>query len=107
MVTRKRGRTTDEHLSDIVSDNEPLSEDDIDISSSLAPKRPRFDHATVQESDDDLVEFLHESIMKRDTKAGTQVIKKIAGKSKRSKGDVGGGSFQSMGESTQSVLVYV
>ncbi|KAJ7579187.1 P-loop containing nucleoside triphosphate hydrolase protein [Mycena floridula] len=71
---------------------EEVSEDEIDISSSLAFKKPRAN----EQSDDDL-DFIQDSIAKRNVKGGTEALKKVKGKAKMVKGEVGGGSFQSMG----------
>ncbi|PPQ67308.1 hypothetical protein CVT25_005892 [Psilocybe cyanescens] len=73
----------------------PSEEADVDISSALMGKRPKL---TVDaQEDDDLAEFLQASIAKRSIKEGTEILKKSKGKSKLAKGEVGGGSFQSMG----------
>ena len=50
------------------------------------------------EDDDDLQEIIRQATTKRDVKEGTQVVKTVKGKTKITKGEVGGGSFQSMGE---------
>lgn len=50
------------------------------------------------EDDEDLQEVIRQATAKRDVKEGTQVVKKAKGKTKIMKGEVGGGSFQSMGE---------
>lgn len=73
-----------------------VSDDEIDISSSLATKKARIDEPA-ESSDEDLYEFLHESIAKKNVKSGTELLKKVKGKTKLAKGEVGGGSFQSMG----------
>ena len=49
------------------------------------------------ENEEDLQEIIRESIAKRNTKDGTELLKKTKGKTKIAKGEVGGGSFQSMG----------
>ncbi|KAH9485411.1 ATP-dependent RNA helicase DBP10 [Psilocybe cubensis] len=67
---------------------------DVDISSALTGKRPKLTDNT---DDDDLSSFLQASIAKRSMKEGTAVMKKSKGKSNLAKGEVGGGSFQSMG----------
>ena len=84
-----------------------LSDDDemdMDISSALAGKRRKvqaFSQDDIDlEDDEDLAKFLKDSIAKRDVKGGTQVLKKAKGKGKVAKGEVGGGSFQSMGASS-------
>ncbi len=81
--------------------DDAYSEDEVDISSALTGKRPkvtpRVNGKGGDDDDDDLQEFIWESIAKRDVKEGTELIKKTKGKSKIVKGEVGGGSFQSMG----------
>lgn len=67
--------------------------DGIDISSAVTGKRPRLN----AEGEEDLADFIQASIAKRSIKEGTQLIKNSKGKSKLAKGEVGGGSFQSMG----------
>lgn len=51
-----------------------------------------------EDDDEDLQDIIRQATAKRDVKEGTQVIKKAKGKTKIAKGEVGGGSFQSMGE---------
>jgi hypothetical protein len=51
-----------------------------------------------EDDDEDLQEIIRHATAKRDVKEGTQVVKKTKGKTKITKGEVGGGSFQSMGE---------
>ena len=78
--------------------------DDADIAAALIPKRARFDISDDGDNDDDaLRDFIQTSISKRDIKAGTQVVKNAKGKAKFAKGEVGGGSFQSMGASGTAV----
>lgn len=50
------------------------------------------------EDDEDLQEVIRQATAKRDVREGTLVVKKAKGKAKITKGEVGGGSFQSMGE---------
>ncbi|KAF8658275.1 hypothetical protein AX16_002051 [Volvariella volvacea WC 439] len=78
--------------------------DDVDISSALLGKKSVHkeaehdaDEDDEDEDDEELSAFIQNSIAKRDTKAGTEVLKKVKGKTKLVKGEVGGGSFQSMG----------
>ena len=83
------------------SDSEgPVSEDELDISSALTAPRPRT-LSTVQDhsdsSDGELNEIIQKSIVDRNVKGGTELLKKAKGKAKMIKGEVGGGSFQSMG----------
>ncbi|KAJ7703160.1 DEAD-domain-containing protein [Mycena rosella] len=86
MPASKRRRGEDEGAS---------SDSEVDISSALAGKRqrPQPEH----DSDEELGHLIRTSIAKRDMKNGTEVIKKVKGKTKLAKGEVGGGSFQSMG----------
>ncbi|KAJ7045551.1 P-loop containing nucleoside triphosphate hydrolase protein [Mycena alexandri] len=67
----------------------------IDISNALTGKRQRTQPE--HDSDDELGDLIRTSIAKRDVKNGTEVVKKVKGKTKLAKGEVGGGSFQSMG----------
>ena len=71
---------------------------DVDISSALVGKRPKLAQMIEEEDDEGLANFLQASISKRSMKEGTQVLKSTKGKTKMTKGEVGGGSFQSMGE---------
>lgn len=82
--------------------------DDADIAAALVPKRARCDLSGDGDSDDDaLRDFIQASISKRDVKAGTHVVKNAKGKAKIAKGEVGGGSFQSMGASATAVDISV
>ncbi|KAG7098581.1 hypothetical protein E1B28_000511 [Marasmius oreades] len=74
--------------------NDDYSE--VDISAALTSKKPRIDQGT-EEEDEELATFLQESIVKRNVKDGTETVKKVKGKNKLAKGEIGGGSFQSMG----------
>jgi hypothetical protein len=60
--------------------------DDVDVANALAD--------TIEVGDEDAA-FIHESIQARNKKEGTEIIRKT--KKAKIKGDVGGGSFQSMG----------
>lgn len=87
-----------------VSLDDAYSDDDIDISTALTGKRPKLSSNLksstaheLEEGDGDLQEFIRESIARRDVKEGTELLKKTKGKTKIAKGEVGGGSFQSMG----------
>jgi ATP-dependent RNA helicase DDX54/DBP10 len=76
-----------------------------DISGALTGKRPRKDDPKNHlDDDDDIEDLIHDSIVKRNVKGGTEMLKKIKGKGK-SKGDIGGGSFQSMGMFSYSITV--
>ncbi|KAJ3724529.1 P-loop containing nucleoside triphosphate hydrolase protein [Lentinula raphanica] len=72
---------------------------DVDISSALTGKRPKVDFPSEVQSDgeEDFDLFLHDTMAKRNIKSGTELLKKTKGKAKLAKGEVGGGSFQSMG----------
>ncbi|KAG2129812.1 P-loop containing nucleoside triphosphate hydrolase protein [Suillus bovinus] len=105
MVSRKRNRDIEEEEEEEETKSDfsivqPASDDefDVDISSALTGKRPRKDGLIEShpDNDDDIEEFIHDSISKRNIKGGTEMLKKIKSKGK-SKGDTGGGSFQSMG----------
>lgn len=64
-------------------------------------KKQRIDSLEEQASDgdgEDLQEIIRKATTRRDVKEGTQVVKKTKGKAKIAKHEVGGGSFQSMGE---------
>lgn len=94
MVSLKRKRSIDgdyhpDHGFSIVPDDD----EDIDIVSALTSNRAtQLDEGT----DEELDEFIHDAIVKRNVKGGTHLLKKIKRKG-MGKGDVGGGSFQSMG----------
>lgn len=78
-----------------------LSDDEVDISSALTGKRARMADPA-NDGDEELNEFIQASIMKRDTKGGVDVVKNAKGKNKLVKGELGGGSFQSMGKIIQA-----
>ena len=72
------------------------SADEIDISSALTGQTSR--NNLVEDDDDgDLHDMIQNSISKRDVKGGMEVLKKVKRRTKLVKGEVGGGSFQSMG----------
>ncbi|KAH8119551.1 DEAD-domain-containing protein [Phellopilus nigrolimitatus] len=66
------------------SSHNAISDDEVDIFTALAGKKK-------------LENMIKESVTKRDKKEGTKLLKNTKGKTKMSKGEVGGGSFQSMG----------
>ncbi|KAF8630647.1 hypothetical protein AX15_002797 [Amanita polypyramis BW_CC] len=66
----------------------------LDIKSASVQKRSR---SGSDNDEDELRDFIQSSIAKRDVKTGTQVVKTAKRKVKVTKGEVGGGSFQSMG----------
>ncbi|EGN99725.1 hypothetical protein SERLA73DRAFT_88322 [Serpula lacrymans var. lacrymans S7.3] len=103
MLQKRKRNVEDDQESDSsgFSIVQALSEDEIDISSALTGKKLLRDAPTSIEADgeddDDLKDIIHNSIAKRNVKGGTELLKKTKGKAKMAKGEVGGGSFQSMG----------
>ncbi|KAH9839516.1 ATP-dependent RNA helicase DBP10 [Rhodofomes roseus] len=107
MVSSKRKRSFNavEEAASSADEFEQYSEDEVDISSALVGRKPakaqrleRNSQALQDDEDDEeLQELIRESISKRDIKGGTDILKKTKGKGKMTKGEVGGGSFQSMG----------
>ena len=100
---RKRQPESDESDADAFSEvPADSSDDEVDISSALTGKKPkravREDVSEVEEDDgdEDLQDIIQESISRRNVRSGTELLKKTKGK-KIVKGEVGGGSFQSMG----------
>jgi ATP-dependent RNA helicase DDX54/DBP10 len=95
-VTAKRKRMlgVEETQEDVPSS----IKDSFDISLALLGKRPKFSQQAESDSDGDLSNFIRTSIATRSIKEGTRIIKKAIGKEKVAKGEVGGGSFQSMGK---------
>jgi ATP-dependent RNA helicase DDX54/DBP10 len=84
--------------SDAESLSSVVSNDEIDISSALTGKKKlKLAHHDSDEEDEDLHEIIRQATSKRDMKGGTELLKKTKGKSKLAKGEIGGGSFQSMG----------
>ncbi len=94
-----------------VSDEETSGPDNpFDISFTLTRKQtsyvkgkgplvPREDN---MDDDTELEEMIRHSITRRNVKDGTELLKKTKGKKGLTKGQVGGGSFQSMGMSPTS-----
>lgn len=74
-------------------------EEDVDISSALTgKKRPKLSNDRESGDEDQaLHEIIRQATSKRDVKGGTEILKKTKGKTKFTKGEIGGGSFQSMG----------
>lgn len=106
MVSQKRKRadpSDDEADCSDYSIVRAISDDEIDISSALVGNKSRNagrekqPEADSDSSDGDLQQMIQESIAKRNVKGGTDVLKRTKGKAKMTKGEVGGGSFQSMG----------
>ena len=75
----------------------PGDDGDIDIASALTATHPADgDGDGDGDGDDGLDEFIHDAIVRRNVKGGTDLLRKIKSRG-NGKGDVGGGSFQSMG----------
>lgn len=74
----------------------PDNDGDIDIASALTGTRATQFPLDGDNDDEELDEFIHDAIVKRNIKGGTDLLKKIKSKG-YGKADVGGGSFQSMG----------
>jgi len=100
--TRTSGSTS-------TSDEETSGSDvSFDISSALTQrhaclqkgKAPLIAHDDGTDDDTELEEMIRNSISKRNVKDGTELLKNTKGKKKLSKGELGGGSFQSMGNSS-------
>ncbi|KAG6811535.1 hypothetical protein H0H92_006968 [Tricholoma furcatifolium] len=93
---RKRPETIEDDYSEVSASYTPDSEDDeVDIANALSGKRAKI--VAEDSDDDDFNDFLQSTISKRDVKGGTDIVKQAKGKGKVVKGEVGGGSFQSMG----------
>jgi len=110
MLKRPRPDLTDEEEDSL---SEPPSDDrDPDIFAALTGQKKRRIFGSEEkileseDDDEDLQEIIRQATTKRDVREGTQVIKKTKGKTKVTKGEVGGGSFQSMGESNRSALSF-
>ena len=99
MPKRPRPDPTDEEedaFSEVPSDDG--QEPDIFAALTDQKKRRISGEKTSESDEEDLQEIIRQATMKRDVKEGAQVVKKAKGKTKVAKGEVGGGSFQSMGE---------
>lgn len=98
-----------EVLSPSSDEETPCSDHSFDLSSTLTrkplskkgkgPLIPREDDV---DDDSELEEMIRRSITRRNVKDGTELLKNTKGKKRLTKGEVGGGSFQSMGTSTWS-----
>jgi len=82
------------------------SDHSFDLSSALTQRRvaiqkgkaPLVSHDDGTDDDTEFEEMIRHSISKRNVKDGTELLKSTKGKKKKlAKGEVGGGSFQSMG----------
>ena len=74
------------------------SDDDVDITHALSGKKTASGKDDLDDDFDELEKLIKHSVATRDKKEGTKLLKQTK-KSKLTKGEVGGGSFQSMGES--------
>ncbi|KAG5733691.1 ATP-dependent RNA helicase DBP10 [Termitomyces sp. T112] len=94
---RKRSNVVEDIVYSDVSSSfaQESSDNEIDISNVLSGKRAKI--VADDSDDDDFNNFLQNTIAKRDIKGGTDVVKQAKGQGKIMKGEVGGGSFQSMG----------
>ncbi|KAH7926738.1 DEAD-domain-containing protein [Leucogyrophana mollusca] len=103
MGPQKRKRTVENQEELDLSDYsivQAVSDDEVDISSVLIGKKFRKDspiNGADASDEDELEDLIRTSIAKRNVKGGTEILKKTKGKGKMAKGEVGGGSFQSMG----------
>lgn len=95
-------------LASSISDEESSgsgSDHSFDISSALTQQRvslqkgkaPLVSHDDGTDDDAEFEEMIRNSISRRNVKDGTELLKNTKGKKKLAKGEVGGGSFQSMG----------
>lgn len=112
MPTSVRPRVLDGEVSNTSSDEETsYSDRSFDLSSTLTrkplskkgkgPVISRKDDSDVDD-DTELEDMIRRSITRRNVKDGTELLKNTKGKKRLTKGEVGGGSFQSMGTSTWS-----
>ena len=88
------------------SDEEASGSDSFDISSALTQPKATLQKGKSSKANDgtdddtDLEEMIRNSISRRNVKDGTELLKNTKGKKKLAKGELGGGSFQSMGNDT-------
>ncbi|KAF8520354.1 P-loop containing nucleoside triphosphate hydrolase protein [Hysterangium stoloniferum] len=90
-LKRKRAPAREASLEVSEIDEVPASDGEIDISLTLVGRHKQGN----DEGDDE--DFIRKTMTKHNVKSGTEVLKKTKGKNKMTKGEVGGGSFQSMG----------
>lgn len=88
---RKRPSSDKEDESSSEIEEVPISNNDIDLTAIFGKK------SGAEEDEEDEDDFIKETISKFNMKSGTEMLKKTKGKNKITKGEVGGGSFQSMG----------
>ena len=91
------------------SDEETSGSDhSFDLSSALTQRRVASKKRKTNEDTDDDTDFeemIRKSISRRNVKDGTELLKNAKGKKKLAKGELGGGSFQSMGNSSFTISV--
>jgi ATP-dependent RNA helicase DDX54/DBP10 len=108
---RTKRKRVESEPSSTSSVEDTVSDKEADIFSALTGTTRKKDNISnvlpgAEDSDEELDQLIHDSISKRNVKGGTQVLKKTKGKAKMVKGEVGGGSFQSMGTShTRSICM--
>jgi len=101
-------------LASSISDEESSgsgSDHSFDISSALTQSRvalkkgkaPLVSHDNGTDDDTEFEEMIRNSISRRNVKDGTELLKNTKGKKKLAKGEVGGGSFQSMGMTSVAI----
>ena len=73
-------------------------DDEIDIANALSGKKPVAEENDAGDDFEELEKLIKSSVAMRDKKEGTRLLKQTKGKKKISKGEIGGGSFQSLGE---------
>lgn len=106
--TRKRKHSDSTSFSSSDSQLE-FSDDEVDISGALTGKkqvsiftnRTDADEEDIEQSDyddDELRDVIGKSLQKRNVRGGTELLRRTKGRTKISTGEVGGGSFQSMGK---------
>lgn len=80
------------------SDEETSGSDhSFDLASTLTQRRKKRKMNDDTDDDTDFEEMIRKSISRRNVKDGTELLKNAKGKKKLAKGELGGGSFQSMG----------
>jgi len=102
-LSRSSSSTSDEGTSG--------SDHSLDISSALIKRKPSLQKGKAPlippddgtDDDTELEEMIRNSISRRNVKDGTELLKNTKGKKKLSKGELGGGSFQYMGNSSWSL----
>jgi ATP-dependent RNA helicase DDX54/DBP10 len=89
---RKRRQDSEQDWSDCSRDSFSAG-----LSLDLPRKQAKVSSSTDEGDNDGLKEVIQKTTTRRDVKGGTAILKRAKGKGKMTKGEVGGGSFQSMG----------